>query len=159
MHSYYIAIWVEWIARTSKLIACRHLHIRQMTSPRVQLHLSITIINYDSGSESHIFALLKTSLDVILYQYVYELKPVACNFALILIRKMFFVLFLHWQAFWVIVLFARNVEYLYMARILAGFAGGGIYVCVPLFVAEIADQKWVLLALYQWTPISSTRID
>lgn len=40
-----------------------------------------------------------------------------------------------------IVLFARNVEYLYMARILAGFAGGGIYVCVPLFVAEIADQK------------------
>lgn len=35
----------------------------------------------------------------------------------------------------------RRVEYLYIGRILAGFAGGGIYVCVPLFVAEIADQQ------------------
>lgn len=38
-------------------------------------------------------------------------------------------------------MFARNVEYLYIARILAGFTGGGIYVCIPLFVAEIADQR------------------
>lgn len=48
---------------------------------------------------------------------------------------------LSFQIFWVIVLFARQVEYLYMGRILAGFTGGGIYVCIPLFVAEIADQR------------------
>lgn len=40
-------------------------------------------------------------------------------------------------------MFTRQVEYLYIGRILAGFAGGGIYVCVPLYVAEIADQKYV----------------
>lgn len=41
------------------------------------------------------------------------------------------------------VLFGSDVMYLYIGRIFAGSTGGGMYICLPLFVAEIADQRWV----------------
>lgn len=46
------------------------------------------------------------------------------------------------QLFWLFVLFGNNVVDLYIGRIFAGSTGGGMYICLPLFVAEIADQRW-----------------
>ncbi|XP_067644920.1 facilitated trehalose transporter Tret1-like isoform X2 [Eurosta solidaginis] len=42
---------------------------------------------------------------------------------------------------WVLVYFAKSVEYLYVGRFLAGISGGGSYVMVPIFIGEIADPK------------------
>lgn len=41
------------------------------------------------------------------------------------------------------VLYGNDVLYLYIGRIFAGATGGGMYICLPLFVAEIADQRLV----------------
>lgn len=43
--------------------------------------------------------------------------------------------------FWLIVMFGRYPWHLYVGRVLAGITGGGLYLCVPLFVSEIADKK------------------
>lgn len=51
---------------------------------------------------------------------------------------MFFFLFL--KLFWLTVVLADKIEYLYAARILAGIAGGGTSIAIPLFVSEIADD-------------------
>ncbi|KAJ6648625.1 Facilitated trehalose transporter Tret1, partial [Pseudolycoriella hygida] len=42
--------------------------------------------------------------------------------------------------FWIIVLFTTRIELLYLGRFLGGLTAGGACVCVPLFVAEIADD-------------------
>uniref|UniRef100_A0A182MFI3 Major facilitator superfamily (MFS) profile domain-containing protein n=1 Tax=Anopheles culicifacies TaxID=139723 RepID=A0A182MFI3_9DIPT len=44
-------------------------------------------------------------------------------------------------AFWLFVIFGRNVIQLCIGRVLAGVAGGGIIRIVPLFVADIADPR------------------
>ncbi|KAJ6649970.1 Facilitated trehalose transporter Tret1 [Pseudolycoriella hygida] len=44
-------------------------------------------------------------------------------------------------AFWLFVIFGRRVYHLYIGRVLAGMTGGGMYVCMPLFVAEIAHHS------------------
>lgn len=36
---------------------------------------------------------------------------------------------------------AENVYYLYASRLVAGFVGGGIFVMVPLFLSEIANDR------------------
>lgn len=41
------------------------------------------------------------------------------------------------------VLFGSSPIYLYIGRIFAGLTGGGMYICLTLFVAEIADQRLV----------------
>lgn len=41
------------------------------------------------------------------------------------------------------VLCGNTAEYLYIGRVFAGATGGGMYICLPLFVAEIADQRLV----------------
>ncbi|KAG4071943.1 hypothetical protein HA402_006104 [Bradysia odoriphaga] len=43
--------------------------------------------------------------------------------------------------FWLFVMFGNRVYHLYIGRILAGMTGGGMYVCIPLFVAEIAHSS------------------
>ncbi|XP_055304889.1 facilitated trehalose transporter Tret1-like isoform X2 [Sitodiplosis mosellana] len=43
--------------------------------------------------------------------------------------------------FWLLVLFGSNAVDLYIGRIFAGATGGGMYICLPLFVAEVADQR------------------
>ncbi|XP_058986816.1 facilitated trehalose transporter Tret1 [Musca domestica] len=42
---------------------------------------------------------------------------------------------------WILIYFARNVEFLMIGRFLGGFAGGGCYVVFPLFISEIADTN------------------
>ncbi|KAL5281944.1 hypothetical protein ACFFRR_005312 [Megaselia abdita] len=42
---------------------------------------------------------------------------------------------------WIIVFFATKVEHFYIARIFAGLCGGGIFVCVPIFIAEISQPR------------------
>lgn len=43
--------------------------------------------------------------------------------------------------FWLLIIFAKDVALLYLARICAGLTGGGLFVVLPLFVAEIADPQ------------------
>lgn len=50
-------------------------------------------------------------------------------------------LFSYFQLAWLLILFAENVYYLYAARILSGFVGGGVFVMVPLFLNEIASDS------------------
>lgn len=45
------------------------------------------------------------------------------------------------QIFWLFVMFGKRVYHLYIARVLAGMSGGGMYVTFPLFVAEISHQR------------------
>ncbi|XP_055301605.1 facilitated trehalose transporter Tret1-like [Sitodiplosis mosellana] len=42
---------------------------------------------------------------------------------------------------WLLVLFAQNVYYLYISRIIFGIAVGGATMIVPLFVSEIANKR------------------
>jgi MFS family permease len=44
---------------------------------------------------------------------------------------------------WLIIEFGPNVYYLYLARFLVGFGGGGCYVTIPVYVNEIASEKQV----------------
>ncbi|XP_023170728.2 uncharacterized protein LOC111599335 [Drosophila hydei] len=43
--------------------------------------------------------------------------------------------------FWLLSYFAQSVEYLYLARLLAGVTGGGGYIVLPIFISEISDAK------------------
>lgn len=52
----------------------------------------------------------------------------------------FCVLAVPYFIFWLTVLFADRLEYLYAARVLAGLAGGGTSIAIPLYVSEIADD-------------------
>lgn len=40
-----------------------------------------------------------------------------------------------------IIAFATRIELLYFGRFLCGLSSGGVFVFVPLFVAEIADNE------------------
>ncbi|XP_031634206.1 facilitated trehalose transporter Tret1-like [Contarinia nasturtii] len=42
---------------------------------------------------------------------------------------------------WTLVLFAKNVFYLYASRALNGFVGGGVFVIIPTFLSEIAVDR------------------
>lgn len=42
---------------------------------------------------------------------------------------------------WMCIIVGTNIYYLYAAKILAGITGGGIYVLIPIYVAEIAEDK------------------
>lgn len=42
---------------------------------------------------------------------------------------------------WIIIAFATKVEYIYVARFLAGIAGDTAFVAAPMYIAEMADQK------------------
>lgn len=43
--------------------------------------------------------------------------------------------------FWLSVLFGYYPWHLYVGRVFGGMTGGGLYLCVPLFVSDIADRK------------------
>lgn len=45
------------------------------------------------------------------------------------------------QISWTIVILATEAWHLYAARFLAGFTGGGLYICFPMFIAEIASDQ------------------
>ncbi|KAG4065618.1 hypothetical protein HA402_012608 [Bradysia odoriphaga] len=55
-------------------------------------------------------------------------------------KKTFCVLGLPNLAFWITVIITSRIELLCLGRFLAGLSCGGTFVCVPLFVAEIADD-------------------
>lgn len=42
---------------------------------------------------------------------------------------------------WVLIMIASTPTYLYVARFLSGFSGGGVFVLVPMFVTEIVDDR------------------
>lgn len=43
---------------------------------------------------------------------------------------------------WLLIGFGKNVMALYVSRLLAGLAGGGIAIVLPVFITEIADDKY-----------------
>ncbi|XP_055919560.1 facilitated trehalose transporter Tret1-like [Eupeodes corollae] len=56
-------------------------------------------------------------------------------------KKCLYLLAVPHICFWCMVFFANDVYYLYIARVLGGTTGGGTYVVLPIFVAEIADSR------------------
>ncbi|KAH8369391.1 hypothetical protein KR009_009632 [Drosophila setifemur] len=44
------------------------------------------------------------------------------------------------MTYWILIYCAQDVTYLYAGRFLAGMSGGGCYVVLPIFIAEIADN-------------------
>lgn len=51
-----------------------------------------------------------------------------------------FYLFPFLKVFWLTVVLANRIEYLYAGRVFAGIAGGGTSIAIPLFVSEISDD-------------------
>lgn len=43
--------------------------------------------------------------------------------------------------FWLFIIYAQYVYQLFIARFIVGLTGGGLFTCIPLYVAEIADDK------------------
>lgn len=43
---------------------------------------------------------------------------------------------------WIMILLARKSIYILLARFLSGLSGGALYVIIPLFTSEIADDRW-----------------
>ncbi|KAH8352345.1 hypothetical protein KR084_003519 [Drosophila pseudotakahashii] len=46
-----------------------------------------------------------------------------------------------YMMFWCMIYFVQSVEFLYVGRLLAGMTGGAVYVVLPTFLSEIADDK------------------
>lgn len=44
---------------------------------------------------------------------------------------------------WLLIAFAQNVYYLYCMRFLMGYVAGTLFVVVPVFVSEIAHDRFV----------------
>lgn len=42
---------------------------------------------------------------------------------------------------WLLIIFAASVNYLYISRFLMGVVAGALFVIVPVFVSEIADDR------------------
>lgn len=42
---------------------------------------------------------------------------------------------------WILTLCAKSVEFLYIARFIGGLSSGGLFIIVPLYVGEIAENK------------------
>lgn len=45
------------------------------------------------------------------------------------------------QCIWFLFYFAQSIEWLYVARVCAGLTGGGMFVVLPIFIGEIADNR------------------
>lgn len=45
------------------------------------------------------------------------------------------------QISWFLIIVATRAEHLYVSRFLGGLSAGGSFVLVPLFVAEIAEDR------------------
>ena len=42
-------------------------------------------------------------------------------------------------------MFGSTIEHVYLGRFMAGLTGGGVFVLVPLYVSEIAEDKYNIL--------------
>lgn len=47
--------------------------------------------------------------------------------------------------------FATNSFTILLSRVFAGFSGGALYICIPLFVSEISEDMFVLLSFHLLT--------
>lgn len=45
------------------------------------------------------------------------------------------------QTAWFMVLYAQNIYYLYVSRLMNGMVGGGVYIVIPVYLSEIADDR------------------
>lgn len=48
---------------------------------------------------------------------------------------------------WILILYAQNVHYLYAARIVNGFVGGGVFSIVPLYLSGNINVKYIFWVL------------
>lgn len=44
-------------------------------------------------------------------------------------------------SFWMIIIFTKSYKFLLIARFLSGYAGGGIFTTIILFIAEISNDE------------------
>lgn len=57
------------------------------------------------------------------------------------------------QVGWILILYAQNIHYLYAARIVNGFVGGGVFSIVPLYLSGNLNVKYIF-----WVFNSSNRV-
>lgn len=48
---------------------------------------------------------------------------------------------LNLKASWLLILIGTDASYLYASRFVAGLAGGGVFLAVPLYISEIAETR------------------
>lgn len=63
------------------------------------------------------------------------------SYVLVHIFHTFFTLSHFLQVSWTIVIFATEAWHLYVGRFFVGFTGGGLYICYPMFIAEISSDQ------------------
>lgn len=49
---------------------------------------------------------------------------------------------LYFQISWLLILFAKNVYFLYASRALNGIVGGGVLAIIPLYLSEISTDRY-----------------
>lgn len=47
---------------------------------------------------------------------------------------------------WTLILYARSSALILLSRFLSGLSGGALYVIIPLFTSELADDRWAISA-------------
>lgn len=62
------------------------------------------------------------------------------------------------QASWIIMAFASNVNHIYISRLLSGVAGAGVFFVVPVYIAEISDKRIRGALCAQFSVICNTGI-
>ncbi|XP_037917385.1 LOW QUALITY PROTEIN: facilitated trehalose transporter Tret1-like [Hermetia illucens] len=56
-------------------------------------------------------------------------------------KKALYILTIPHVGFWLLVMFGATAMHLYVARFLSGISGGGAFIVIPTFVADISDNK------------------
>lgn len=64
-----------------------------------------------------------------------------------------FTFLVYFQLSWLLVIYAKNVYWLYASRILCGFVGGAYFIAIPIFVSEICSDRWNLFLIWYKTKI------
>ncbi|XP_064541799.1 facilitated trehalose transporter Tret1 isoform X2 [Drosophila montana] len=62
-------------------------------------------------------------------------------------KPVMFALTVPYVCFWLLSYFAQSVQYLYLARLLAGITGGGGYIVFPIFISEISDANMCTIVI------------
>ncbi|CAD7088661.1 unnamed protein product [Hermetia illucens] len=56
-------------------------------------------------------------------------------------KKALYLLIIPHIGFWLLIMFGTTPVHLYIARLLSGTSGGGAFIVIPIFVADISDNK------------------
>lgn len=73
--------------------------------------------------------------------WLLSIPTLVCNHQIYKLKVIKFMLNIYLQISFLLILYAQNEYYILTARFLGGFVGGGVFVIVPIFIAEIAEDN------------------